>query len=76
MTKFNRKIIPLNQTVVESLPNSGSIEYENFPVTLDTIGPMLYSLFHDHWNEIGLGHMVDGSVLELEFRRVLFRSDA
>ena len=69
MTEFNRKITPLNQTIIEPLPNGHSIEYENLPVNLDTIGPMLYSLFHDHWNEIGLGHMMDGSVLELEFNQ-------
>lgn len=69
MATFNRKVTPLNQTIVESLPNGNSIEYQDFPVDLDTIGTILYLLFHDHWNEIGLGHMVDGSVLELEFNQ-------
>ena len=69
MTEFQRTIGPLNKTTIEPLPNESTIEYEDFPVNLDSIGPMLYQLFHDHWKEIGLGHMVDGSVLELEFNQ-------
>jgi hypothetical protein len=67
MTEFQRRVTPLGQTIVEDLPNGGTIEYEDFPVSIDVTGPMLYSLFHDHWKSVGLGHMVDGSVLELEF---------
>jgi (2Fe-2S) ferredoxin len=67
MPEFSRRVLPLNLTTVEDLPNGGQIEYEDFPVSIDVTGPMLYSLFHDHWQQIGLGHMVDGSVLELEF---------
>lgn len=43
------------------------IEYEEFPVEIDVLGSWLYSLFHDHWQEVGVGHIVYGSVLELEF---------
>ena len=69
MSEFHRTIVPLHQTTIESIPNGGTIEYEDFPVNLDTIGPMLYQLFHDNWKQVGLGHMVDGSVLELEFNQ-------
>ena len=69
MTEFQRTIAPLNKTTIEPLPNESTIEYEDFPVDLNSIGPMLYQLFHDNWKEIGLGHMVDGSVLELEFNQ-------
>jgi (2Fe-2S) ferredoxin len=53
--------------MIEPLPNGGKIEFEEFPVTIDVTGSLLYSLFQEHWQEIGIGHMVDGSVLELEF---------
>lgn len=67
MSVFNRQVTPMHRCMEESLPNGGRIEYEEFPVEIDVLGSLLYSLFHDHWQEVGLGHMVDGSVLELEF---------
>jgi (2Fe-2S) ferredoxin len=69
MTEFQRRITPLNCTTIEDLPNGGKIEYEDFPVSIDVTGPLLHWLFHDHWQGVGLGHMVDGSVLELEFNQ-------
>ncbi len=67
MSTFQRRVTPLNRQVIEPLARGGQIEYEEFPATIEVLGPLLYWLFHDHWSSIGLGHMVDGSVLELEF---------
>lgn len=67
MSTFQRQVTPLDRRTAEPLPNGGSIEYEEFPVTIEVTGCLLYSLFQNHWQEVGLGHMVDGSVLELEF---------
>lgn len=67
MSIFNRQVTPRNRCIEEPLPNGGRIEYEEFPVEIDVLGSLLHSLFHDHWQDVGLGHMVDGSVLELEF---------
>ncbi|MGV0028472.1 (2Fe-2S) ferredoxin domain-containing protein [Phormidesmis priestleyi] len=67
MSTFQRQVTPLDRRTTEPLPNGGSIEYEEFPVTIDVTGCLLYSLFQNHWQEVELGHMVDGSVLELEF---------
>ncbi len=64
---FERRVTPLEKVEREDIYNGSSIEYEDFPTSLDILGPMLYSLFQEHWQEVGLGHMVDGSVLELEF---------
>jgi (2Fe-2S) ferredoxin len=69
MSIFQRLVTPLQHTEVVNLPNSSSIEYEFFPVSLDVTGPMLYQLFQETWKQVGLGHMVDGSVLELEFKK-------
>jgi (2Fe-2S) ferredoxin len=69
MSEFQRRVTPLNQTSHEDLPNGNQIEYEDFPVTINVTGPMLHWLFHEHWQSVGLGHMVDGSVLELEFNQ-------
>ncbi len=67
MNLFNRQVTPLQHRIEEPLPNGGRIEYEDIPAHIDVLGPLLYSLFYDHWQEVGLGHVVDGSVLELEF---------
>jgi (2Fe-2S) ferredoxin len=67
ITTFNRRVTPLKEVELEDTYNGNSIEYEDFPTDLDVLGPLLHSLFQEHWQEIGLGHMVDGSVLELEF---------
>jgi (2Fe-2S) ferredoxin len=66
-TTFERRVTPLNKMEREDTYNGNSIEYEDFSIDLDVIGPLLHSLFQTHWSEVGLGHMVDGSVLELEF---------
>ncbi|NCJ07824.1 (2Fe-2S) ferredoxin domain-containing protein [Synechococcales cyanobacterium C] len=67
MSSFQQRVTPLNRRTSEPLARGGQIEYEEFPATIEVLGPLLYWLFHDHWSAIGLGHMVDGSVLELEF---------
>jgi (2Fe-2S) ferredoxin len=66
-TTFKRRITPLKEVELEDTYNGNSIEYEDFSTDLDVLGPLLHSLFQEHWQEVGLGHMVDGSVLELEF---------
>lgn len=66
---FARRIVPLSHCVQEPLPNGGWIEYEDFPVNIDVTAPLLNSLFQDHWQEVGVGHVVDGSVLELELNQ-------
>jgi len=67
MNKFSRNVIPLNLSETEPLPNGGRIEYEFFPTDLDVTAPLLHYLCQERWKDIGIGHMVDGSVLELEF---------
>jgi (2Fe-2S) ferredoxin len=67
VTTFERRIQPLGKIEREDTYNGNSIEYEDFPTALDVLGPLLHSLFQEHWQDVGLGHMVDGSVLELEF---------
>jgi (2Fe-2S) ferredoxin len=64
---FERRVTPLAKIEYEDTYNGNSIEYEDFSTSLDVLGPLLHSLFQEHWQEVGLGHMVDGSVLELEF---------
>jgi (2Fe-2S) ferredoxin len=67
MKVFSRNVTPLNLTETEYLANGGRIEYEFFPVDLDVTAPMLHYICQEKWMDIGIGHMVDGSVLELEF---------
>jgi len=69
MTTFQRRVTPLNQVTQESLPNGGWVEYEDFPTPIEVTGSLLYFLFQEHWQEVGVGHVVDGSVLELEFNQ-------
>ncbi|NJN31463.1 MAG: (2Fe-2S) ferredoxin domain-containing protein [Synechococcales cyanobacterium RM1_1_8] len=64
-----QRVTPLNQRDREDLPTGGWIEFEDFPVTIDITAPLLHSLFVDHWQQVGVGHMVDGSVLELELNQ-------
>ncbi|MCG9890463.1 MAG: (2Fe-2S) ferredoxin domain-containing protein [Thermosynechococcaceae cyanobacterium MS004] len=66
---FSRRVVPLKRCAQDPLPNGGWIEYEDFPVEIDVTAPLLHSLFQDHWQEVGVGHMVDGSVLELELNQ-------
>lgn len=67
MSTFSRLVTPLNLIEIEHLPNGASIEYEFFPTDLDVTAPLLHYLCQERWQDIGIGHMVDGSVLELEF---------
>ncbi len=66
MNEFNRWVTPLNRRSSDPTPQGGTIEYEDFPATIDATGPMLYTLFQERWKEVQLGHVVEGSVLELE----------
>ncbi|NER28509.1 MAG: (2Fe-2S) ferredoxin domain-containing protein [Symploca sp. SIO1C4] len=67
MSAFNRWVTPLNCRDTEPASRSGTIEYEDFSPQIDVLGPMLYTLFQERWQEVQLGHVVEGSVLELEF---------
>ncbi|MGG6293654.1 (2Fe-2S) ferredoxin domain-containing protein [Leptolyngbya sp. AN02str] len=67
MSNFSRQVTPLHHTITESLPTGGHVEYEDFPCTIDVTGPLLYTLFQERWQETQIGHVVEGSVLELEF---------
>lgn len=67
MGEFSRQITPFNRIITEPLPTGGQIEYEDFPCTIDVTGPLLYTLFQERWQETQIGHVVEGSVLELEF---------
>jgi (2Fe-2S) ferredoxin len=64
---FQIRVTPLNRSEIEKLEDGNAIEYEEFPATFDVLGPMLHYLFTEHWQDLGVGHVVDGSVLELEF---------
>ena len=67
--EFSPWVTPLNEKTIETSPTSWSIEYEHFPCTIDVTGPLLYTLFEEHWQDVQIGHVVEGSVLELEFTR-------
>ncbi|NJL91251.1 MAG: (2Fe-2S) ferredoxin domain-containing protein [Coleofasciculaceae cyanobacterium SM2_1_6] len=67
MNEFLCQVTPLNRTTIELLLTGGQIEYEDFSCAIDVTGPLLYTLFQERWQEIQIGHVVEGSVLELEF---------
>lgn len=67
MSEFNSWITPLNCTLTEPLPTGGYIEYEDFDCSCDVLSPLLYTLFQQNWQQVGVGHIVQGGVLELEF---------
>ena len=67
MSQFNRWVTPLNRTIQEPTATGGRVEYEEFPCTIDVTGPLLHTLFQERWSEVELGHVVEGSVLELSF---------
>ena len=75
MAEFQRWITPLQRSTVEPLPTGGAILHEDIPHGIDDIGPLLYSLFHEHWHQVQLSHVVEGSVLELEFSGKPFRKN-
>ncbi|NJK48034.1 (2Fe-2S) ferredoxin domain-containing protein [Candidatus Gracilibacteria bacterium] len=66
MSKFSCWVTPLNCRTIEPLYANQSIEYEDFPCAIDVIGPLLYTLFQERWQDTQIGHVVEGSVLELE----------
>ncbi|GEM_PF-115694 len=67
MTHFSPWVTPLNHRTIEPLYGGHQIEYEDFPCTIDITGPLLYTLFQERWQDVQIGHVVEGSVLELEF---------
>ena len=69
MDAFSRWVEPLNRQTIESLHSDQSIEYEDFSCSIDVVGPLLYTLFKDRWQDVEIGHVVEGSVLELEFKQ-------
>ncbi|MGQ9837617.1 MAG: (2Fe-2S) ferredoxin domain-containing protein [Cyanobacteriota bacterium] len=68
MASFTPWITPLHQTWQEFSPNGWTLVYEGIPVYIDCLGPLLYSLFQEHWAEVQVGHVVEGGVLELSFK--------
>ncbi len=67
MSEFSRQVVPLNHRTVDPLATGGQIEYEDIPCTIEVLGPLLYTLFQERWQQTQIGHVVEGSVLELEF---------
>ncbi|MEH2088655.1 (2Fe-2S) ferredoxin domain-containing protein [Nostoc sp.] len=67
MTEFNCWVTPVNKVVIEALSTEGSIEYEYFDCSTDVLSSLLYTLFQQNWQQVGVGHIVQGGVLELEF---------
>ncbi|NEQ97935.1 MAG: (2Fe-2S) ferredoxin domain-containing protein [Cyanothece sp. SIO2G6] len=67
MTDFSRWVTPLQRRSEEPTEAGGRVEYEDFPCTVDVTGPLLHTLFQERWQEVELGHVVQGSVLELSF---------
>lgn len=65
MSAFSRWVTPLNQRSIEPLYAKQTIEYEDFPCTIDVMGSLLYTLFQERWQDTQIGHVVEGSVLEL-----------
>lgn len=53
--------------MAEALSTEGSIEYEYFDCGSDVLSSLLYTLFQQNWQQVGVGHIVQGGVLELEF---------
>ncbi len=67
MSVFNPWVMPFNQTTTEATGNSWTIEYEYFDCSRDVLACLAYTLFQENWHQVGLGHIEQGSVLELEF---------
>ncbi|MDF5706699.1 MAG: (2Fe-2S) ferredoxin domain-containing protein [Nostoc sp. S4] len=67
MAEFNCWVTPVNKVVSEALSTGGSIEYEYFDSSTDVLSSLLYTLFQQNWQQVGVGHIVQGGVLELEF---------
>ncbi|WGV29159.1 (2Fe-2S) ferredoxin domain-containing protein [Halotia branconii] len=67
MAEFNCWVTPVNEVVKEDLATGGFIEYEYFDCGSDVLASLVYTLFEQNWQQIGIAHIVQGSVLELEF---------
>ena len=67
MSQFQRWVTPKKEVRIEQGVNGSMIEYEEFSTDIDVIGPLLYTLLYDNWEQVQIGHIVQGSVLELEF---------
>jgi (2Fe-2S) ferredoxin len=69
MNEFQSWVTPLNRIVTETTLTGWKIEYEHFDCNSDTLACLLYTLFQENWHQVGLGHIEQGSVLELEFHK-------
>lgn len=69
MNDFCPWVTPLHERHLEPLHAGQSIEYEDFPCSIDVTGPLLHTLFQEHWQDVEIGHVVEGSVLELAFKQ-------
>ncbi|MBL1201394.1 MAG: (2Fe-2S) ferredoxin domain-containing protein [Nostoc sp. GBBB01] len=67
MSEFNCWVTPVNEVMREDLATGGFVEYEYFDCKSDVLASLLYTLFEQNWQQVGVGHIVQGSVLELEF---------
>ena len=67
MSEFNPWVTTLNRSVTEPLSTGGHIEYEEFDTSCDVLSSLTYTLFQQNWQQVGVGHIVQGGVLELEF---------
>lgn len=67
MNQFHPWVTPLNRVIKEPSLTGGYIEYEDFDCNCDVLSSLLYTLFQQNWHQVGVGHIVQGGVLELEF---------
>ena len=67
MADFNCWVTPVNEKTIEATGNDWQIEYEFFDCQGDVLACLAYTLFQENWHQVGLGHLEQGSVLELEF---------
>ncbi|MBD2665083.1 hypothetical protein B6N60_04695 [Richelia sinica FACHB-800] len=67
MAEFNCWVTPVNEVVKEDLATGGFVEYEYFDCGSDVLASLVYTLFEQNWQQVGIAHIVQGSVLELEF---------
>lgn len=69
MTEFHPWVKPLNHTSLEATGSGWQIEYDFFDCQPDALACLCYTLFQKNWQQVGLGHLEQGSVLELEFHQ-------
>ena len=67
MSNYHPWVTPLNRQVTEDLPMGGKVEYEDIDCACDVLSSLLYTLFQQNWQQVELGHVVQGGVLELGF---------